>query len=155
MELAFFNDPYELTDGRYPARFEKVERYHNPQLKAPDGSPMQPGLRWHFTLSDGPDAGKPASVITAEVPTGKNSCGRMMAAIIDDSPVEGLRYNFNLYIGGYYMVTIQESRVSHQFPPRYLGRTIPKSAETPPPEVPDNPRPKPGKHGPKDDPVPF
>src|SRR5262249_51354652 len=63
--------------GNYTGRFGGVEDVlANPEKK------FGPGIRWKFTIDDGPYCGQSVSRVTAPAPTFKNSCGKMLAGLV-------------------------------------------------------------------------
>jgi hypothetical protein len=41
-----------------------------------------PGLRWKFTITAGPCAGKVASRVTGQSPSAKNGCGKILSGLL-------------------------------------------------------------------------
>ena len=123
--MKFTYDPnlYELEDGVHLAQFNGVKPFDASKSKDPQANTYGPAVTWSFTVVDGENKGKEANVITAQRPSKKNSCIRMIAGIIGYPPKEMEEVDIDQFKGQYYAITVHDGRLSHQFPPRRMGAT--------------------------------
>jgi hypothetical protein len=87
--------------GNYTGQFMGVEA--QPENKQ-RGYP--PGVRWKFTIIDGPFAGQVTSRITGAVPSAANICGRMLSGLIGRALAEGEQINPDVFIGKRYTIGV-------------------------------------------------
>jgi hypothetical protein len=87
--------------GSYVAPFKGVETTTNE---------YGDGLRWWFEIPAGPHAGCKVGRITANRPTLKNSCGKMLAGITGKQLATDLEVDLTAYIGKMYLLIVAEGK---------------------------------------------
>jgi hypothetical protein len=130
MRITYDPDLYNLSDGRFIAKFVRVIPHTSSKPDPKTGQIYPPGLKWEFELCSGEDTGKPASCITGERPTKKNSCLRIMSGIVGHPLDEQEAVDTDQYVGKFYMVTITDGGLSHQFPPQFVGASLVQAVRT-------------------------
>ena len=130
MKLTYDPNLYELEDGPHLAQFDGVEKFDTSKSKTPEVASYGPSISWRFTVVHGDCKGKVANVITAERPTKKNSCIRMLAGIIGHPPAEQEEINTDDFRGKYYRIIVVDGRLSHQYPPQYMGNNYQQALST-------------------------
>ena len=91
-----------LPIGAYLAEFDGVEGTDHPEYGD--------GIKFTFTVTDGPQKGRECFRTTKREPTIKNSCGRILAALAGVKPSDGLDVDTDDYIGHVYNVIVTESQ---------------------------------------------
>lgn len=134
MKITYFDNPYELSDGRFLAQFNRVEEYHNQKARGKDGLPIPPGYKWVFVIAEGPDSGKEAALLTGKIPSAKNSLGRLIMAMTDGNIADGFEFDAALFVGAWFRITIKEGYMTDAPPPKFLGMTKPVPPRNTPPE---------------------
>jgi hypothetical protein len=87
--------------GSYVATFAGAE----PQPENKErGYPA--GLRWKFTIDNGPQAGQTASRITSTAPSLKNPCGKILSGLLGRALKEGEPVNPDDYVGRKYLIVV-------------------------------------------------
>jgi hypothetical protein len=87
--------------GNYTGRFGGVEDVlANPEKK------FGPGIRWKFTIDDGPYCGQSVSRVTAPAPTFKNSCGKMLAGLVGRALSQDEQVDSDTFLGRRYMLVV-------------------------------------------------
>lgn len=134
--MKFTYDPnlYELEDCTCLAKFDGVAPFDSSKSKDPQVASYGPSVQWSFTVVHGENKGKVGSVITAARPSKKNSCLRMIAAILGNIPKELDEIDMDHFKGNYYAITIIDGRLSHQFTPRLMGSTFDQALRSYDPE---------------------
>jgi hypothetical protein len=125
MKTTFHENPYAIDDGRFLAKFKGIEPFQSENAVDKNGNKLPPGWKWEFTLCEGPHAGKIANIITPNVPTLKNKCGRMIMAVSDGVVRDGMEFDSDTYRGNYYRITIREGIISDSPPPSFVGTQRP------------------------------
>jgi hypothetical protein len=64
------------------------------------------GIRWKFTIDQGPQQGQTASRITSPAPTMRNSCGKMLSGLLGRTLADRESADPAAYIGKRYRVLI-------------------------------------------------
>jgi hypothetical protein len=90
-----------IAPGTYVATFAGID----PQPADPARG-YGPGIRWKFTISEGPLAGQTASRITPPSPTLRNACGKMLAGLIGRPLADRESADPSMYLGKRYTVTV-------------------------------------------------
>ena len=65
-----------------------------------------PGLRWKFTVEQGPFQGQTASRVTGASPSPKNGCGKILAGLLGRALKEGERIDITQYVGKRYLIVV-------------------------------------------------
>lgn len=131
--MTFTKSQYEMPDGKYVAKFLGVTLREDkpgdqPRLGA-DGKPLPPAMTWDFEIAEGDQAGKKADKLTGRIPTPKNGCGKMLAAITDAILKDGTEVDLATYVGKLYRVTVLENRVQdNPAPVRIYDQGAPAAA---------------------------
>ena len=129
MKFTYKDDPYNVDDGRYLARFKEVVPFVSATAKDKDGNPIPPGLKWVFQIAEGPDTGCLVNKITSATPTKKNSCGRMLQALFDGGIDDGMEIDTGKMVGPVYRITVAEGNVSDNPTPRFVGYSLPNKPQ--------------------------
>jgi hypothetical protein len=110
------------------------------------GSNYGPGLEWQFRVADGLHAGKIVSRTTAQDPTTKNSCGRMLLQLTGAAVGVGSEVDLAAYVGRRYTVLVEPNQTGQG---TRVGTVLPVQAQparpaprTPPPPPPPPPPPQ-------------
>jgi hypothetical protein len=128
MKTTFYENPYEVDEGRFLARFLGESVYYNPEARGKDGKSIDPGYKWEWELSEGPDTGKRVNIITGQVPSLKNKCGRIIMALANGNLFDGSAFDSSKFVGFYYRVTIRDGLVSDNPSPSFVGTQRPSDA---------------------------
>jgi hypothetical protein len=64
------------------------------------------GLRWQFEVLSGPWKGAKTSRITSQIPTVKNSCGKMLAGLTGKPLAPGEDHDIESFIGKKYLIVV-------------------------------------------------
>lgn len=88
--------------GVYLAHFRRVE----PLKKSTYG----PGIAWRFEIADGPFKGKIVDRITDPIPTLRNSCGKLIAALTGKALVTGQDIDVQPSVDHLYQITLEQKQ---------------------------------------------
>jgi hypothetical protein len=69
-----------------------------------------PGVKWRWKVTEGQHAGGIATRITGLKPTPKNSCGKMLVALLGRTPTEGERIDPASYVGKRYLIVVEATQ---------------------------------------------
>lgn len=64
------------------------------------------GLRWKFTVTEGPQAGQTASRITGSAPSPKNAAGKILTGLLGRAVAEGEAIDPDTLIGKPYLIVV-------------------------------------------------
>ena len=87
--------------GSYQAAFKEAEAVDND---------YGPGLRWVFEVASGPYAGQKTSRITAQTPTPKNACGRILAGLLGKKLTADEEIDLSNFVGNTYLIVVAETQ---------------------------------------------
>jgi hypothetical protein len=96
IEIGFGSGP---PPGAYRATFQGVKRTEHEEYGA--------GLRFEWTVLDGPQAGAVAAVTTGAKPTAANKAGRLIAALTGAALVGGQKASLSACVGKTYLVVVE------------------------------------------------
>lgn len=130
MKLTYDPNLYDLDDGIALAYFHRVDEFTADPRTAPKAASYGPSLKWEFVCVDGPNSGKPASVLTANRPSPKNSCLRMISGLAGKPIGEHEEIDTNRYLNRYYRIVIHDGRMSPQHAPMFMGVTLDQARNT-------------------------
>jgi len=130
MKITYDPNLYELNDGIALAIFNRVDDFVADPKTSPKAASFGPCLKWEFLIASGPDKGKPASVLTANRPSPKNSCLRMISGLAGKPVSEHEEIDTNRFLNRYYRIVIHDGRMSPQHAPLYMGTTLAQAENT-------------------------
>lgn len=139
--MTYTESQFEMPNGKYLARFLGVSMRDLKPGEKPkigqDGNPMPPAMTWNFEIIEGEQAGKRSDRLTGRVPTAKNGCGKMLAAISDKILEEGEEVDIDAFIGRVYRITVMDNRISDSAPPTLVHDHRPASSGSATPSASD------------------
>ena len=119
--------PGGVPTGSYIALFRSVEATTND---------FGDGLKWWFEIQGGPHAGAKTGCTTANKPTLKNSCGKLVSGIVGKPLSNDMEIDLASYFGRAYLIIVTEGK---------SGGTYVSTVTQPPttPTLPPSPSPAP------------
>jgi hypothetical protein len=87
--------------GTYDATFDGVEATQHEEFGA--------GLRWTWTIVQGPQHGQVASRVTNATPTNKNACGRVLAGLVGRKIEPREEIDVQSFVGQRYLIVVQDA----------------------------------------------
>ena len=71
---------------------------------------LDAGIRWKFTIDDGPYKGEIASRITGSRPSIKTNCGKMLSGLIGRPLRENEQIDTDNYLGKRYVIVVERGQ---------------------------------------------
>lgn len=88
-----------VPEGTYLAKFVAME---------PTTNSFGDGVKWHWEIVGGPQAGQRASCTTSPQPSARNSCGRIVSGMLGKSLTTGDEYDLAPLVGQTFLVVVRK-----------------------------------------------
>jgi pyruvate/2-oxoglutarate dehydrogenase complex dihydrolipoamide acyltransferase (E2) component len=105
-KLTVKESEFGVPVGTYVGEFVGCQEREPPKERPGYGR----GLEWRFRVTEGPFTGKLTSRTTSPLPTTRNSCGRLLAAMAGGGLSVGAEVDVDLFQGRRYVIQVEPSK---------------------------------------------